>query len=192
MSTSPHGFVINDANALTSTLSQSSIRGIGDFNADGRDDLVAYNNGAWAVVSTGQNGSFQLQATFATAPADWQIAGVGDFNGDNHADLLWRNTQTGAISNWLYAGGDGAQTFTINDAHAFTAVPLDWQIAQIGDFNGDGRDDLLWRNETTGAVSDWLATTNGGWTINDAHAFTATSQSWDLAPHMLGAHLFES
>ena len=25
-----------------------------------------------------------------------------------------------------------------------------WQVAGIGDFNGDGRDDILWRNVTGG------------------------------------------
>ena len=34
-----------------------------------------------------------------------------------------------------------------------------WQVAQIGDFNGDGKADILWRNTVSGAMQDW--TMNG-------------------------------
>ena len=32
---------------------------------------------------------------------------------------------------------------------------LDWGVAAIGDFDGDGRDDLFWRNARTGANVVW-------------------------------------
>ena len=35
------------------------------------------------------------------------------------------------------------------------------------DFNGDGRDDILWRS-TGGNLTDWLAQPNGGFVSNDA------------------------
>jgi hypothetical protein len=31
-------------------------------------------------------------------------------------------------------------------------VSLDWELAGIGDYNGDGRSDILWRNLTSGAT----------------------------------------
>jgi hypothetical protein len=34
-----------------------------------------------------------------------------------------------------------------------------WHIIETGDFNGDARTDLLWRNDN-GAVAEWLM--NGG------------------------------
>ena len=65
-----------------------------------------------------------------------------DFNGDGRSDILWRNVD-GQMSNWLGQANGG---FVANNANAAAVVPVAWQIAGTGDFNGDGRDDVLWRN----------------------------------------------
>jgi hypothetical protein len=31
-----------------------------------------------------------------------------------------------------------------------------WSLIEIGDFNGDGKSDAMWRQSTTGALSEWL------------------------------------
>jgi hypothetical protein len=41
------------------------------------------------------------------------------------------------------------------------ARPAAWQFAGIGDYNGDGVSDVLWRNTATGEVDTWL--------VNDGH-----------------------
>jgi hypothetical protein len=38
---------------------------------------------------------------------------------------------------------------------ALGSAPLDWTIAGVRDFNGDGRTDILWR-QTSGVVAMWL------------------------------------
>ncbi len=39
---------------------------------------------------------------------------------------------------------------------AVTAVPnMAWNIGAVGDYNGDGRADLMWRNTSTGANVIW-------------------------------------
>jgi FG-GAP repeat len=35
-------------------------------------------------------------------------------------------------------------------------VPNNWAVYGTGDFNGDGKGDLLWRDSVTGAVSIWF------------------------------------
>jgi hypothetical protein len=45
-------------------------------------------------------------------------------------------------------------------------VGNEWQIAAVGDYNGDGKDDILWRNNN-GLTVLWEM---NGATVVDAHA----------------------
>jgi hypothetical protein len=40
-------------------------------------------------------------------------------------------------------------------------VPSNWVIAGTGDFNADGVQDILWRENTAGGIALWLMNTNG-------------------------------
>jgi hypothetical protein len=175
------GFQDNAANAFTNVPTSWHMAGTGDFNGDGRVDILWRNDNGnmtdWLGLA---NGGFQDNAAnaFTNVPTAWQVAGVGDFNGDGHADILWRNTTTGDMSDWLGLSNGG---FHDNAANGFTNVPTAWQVAGVGDFNGDGLDDILWRNTTTGDMSDWLGLPNGGFQDNAANGFTNVPTSWHMA-----------
>lgn len=67
-----------------------------------------------------------------------------DLNGYDRSDVFWRQAG-GAFSNWLWSIGGGLAN---NDAAAYRAgVPAQWRIAGSGDFDGDGRSDILWRHD---------------------------------------------
>ena len=68
----------------------------------------------------------------------------------------------------------------MNDANVAVNVPTGWKVVATGDFNGDGRTDILSRNSTTGEISDWLGNANGGFTVNDAHAATGVPTNWHV------------
>ena len=127
-------------------------RRTGDFNGDGRDDLLWRNvqTGDVAVWVMGGATAVQAPVLSAGVPLVWQIVAVGDLDADRKADLVWRDLESGAVAVWLMNG------VAVKQSVAISTVPLSWQTVGIGDLNGDARDDLLWRNVQTGDVVVWL------------------------------------
>jgi hypothetical protein len=129
---------------------ENKLVGQGDFNGDGKDDLV------WRNMITGANvlwrsGNATTPTLLATRPdTSWVVAGVGDFNGDGQADLFWHNTITGQNEYWRSGSSGAVRAVT-------TLVDTQWVLAGIGDFDGDGKSDLFWRHGVTGKNQVWSA-----------------------------------
>jgi hypothetical protein len=73
---------------------------------------------------------------------------------------------------WLMSG------WTVTSSAAFGTVDLNWQIAGVGDFDGDGKADLVWRNTATGDVAMWLMS---GWTVTNSADFATVDLNWQIA-----------
>lgn len=123
--------------------------GNGDYNGDGNSDIL------WRHNVTGQNHMYlmdggtitsSLGVTTVPNPDSWKVAGNGDYNGDGKTDILWRHAVTGQNHMYLM---DGA---TVTSSLGVTTVPNpdDWKVAGGGDYNGDGKSDILWRHAVTG------------------------------------------
>ena len=131
----------------------------GDVNADGRDDVVVFDRTTGSVYVTRSAGSSftgntQWHASFGGA-GDKLV--VGDVTGDNRADIV--QFVPGATDVYvapanLAGTGFGTRTLwhsTIGGAGTF---------AEIGDVNGDNRDDaVIFERGTTGVVK--VALSNG-------------------------------
>jgi hypothetical protein len=130
-----------------------SIGGTGDFNGDGKEDIL------WRNSATGDNmmwlmdGTNMAQVRNLTPVADafWDISSTGDFNSDGKEDILWRNSATGQNVVWLM---DGTNLTTV--VELTPVADPNWSIGGTGDFNGNGTEDILWRNEATGQNVVWL------------------------------------
>ena len=57
-----------------------------------------------------------------------------------------------------------------NYAELLQVPDTNWEIVGTGDFNGDGKTDILWRNKSTGQNVVWLM--NGVTYSNYAEALT--------------------
>lgn len=153
----------------------------GDFNGDGFGDILWHNDNGVLVDWVGKaGGGFTDNAGnfLINAGASWHVVGTGDFNGDGLDDLLWRD-DNGLVTDWLAQPNgsfvDNASNFMLNPGPS-------WHVAQIGDFNGDNRDDLLWRHDT-GLTTDWLAQPNGSFADNASNYMVISNvQSHVLAP----------
>jgi len=112
----------------------------GDFNGDGRPDMISREADGSLLLLPGLGGN--KLGTAVKIGTGWNIfnmvLGNGDFNGDGRTDLIAR-TSNGAL--WLYPGS-GTGGFL-----ARTQIGSSWEgfkrIIAPGDFTGDKRADLL-------------------------------------------------
>jgi FG-GAP-like repeat/FG-GAP repeat len=122
----------------------------GDFNGDGKSDILWRNTNGdvsiWQMNGTASNS----QTVIANVTTDWKISGTGDFNGDGKADILWRNDD-GSIALWQM---NGSALLSPTSLTSTPSVDSSWKINGIADFNGDGKSDILWRNDN-GQVAVW-------------------------------------
>jgi hypothetical protein len=129
--------------------------GSGDFNRDGKPDLVFHNQNTGGVAFWLMDGAYSYQFGWFNPNAvdtSWQIAGVRDMNRDGNPDILWHQTATGRVLCWYLNGATVIATGWIN------ANPLGdpkWKLGGVADFDRDGWADLLWHNEGTGQLLVW-------------------------------------
>jgi hypothetical protein len=81
---------------------------VGDFNADGKPDLVTANSTAdtVSVLIGNGDGSFQAPVAYAVGRFPKAVA-VGDFNGDGKADVVAANSYESSVSVLLGKGNGG-------------------------------------------------------------------------------------
>jgi hypothetical protein len=146
----------------------------GDFNGDGKLDLVTANSGSnnVSVLLGNGDGTFQSAVDYAVGSNPRSVA-VGDFNGDGKLDLVVTNESTNNVS-ILLGNGDG----TFQPAVNYTVASGPHSVA-VGDFNGDGRLDLAIANFVSGNVSVLLG--NGDGTFQSALDYAGGSNPNSVA-----------
>jgi hypothetical protein len=137
---------------------------VGDFNGDGKEDLVVRSSSGFAILTIDGSGNFQTlnSYSYGTWLGSWYLQSsndflaAGDFNGNGRADLLVRNSSWGIgflerdlggnVSSWnniswgsCVGGGGSCWTLTSTD-----------QLYWVGDFDGNGTKDIVVRSPSWG------------------------------------------
>jgi FG-GAP-like repeat/PKD domain len=163
----------NYTNAVPDT--HWKVAGIGDFDGDGKADILWRNN------ATGQNYIFFMNGTTVrttsgytnTVDTSWTVAGIGDLDGDGKSDILWRNSVTGQDYIFFMNGA------TVQAASRYTnTVDTSWTVAGIGDFDGDGKADILWRNSDSG--EDYIFFMNGATVLGSSGYTNSVASPWTI------------
>jgi FG-GAP-like repeat len=145
-----------DADVLA--LDSNSAIAVGDFNNDGKNDVLTVSNSASntnnAMLLLGDgSGGLTAQAPFSLPFGNVSAVAVGDFNGDGNLDFVVANQSANSVSVFL---GNGNGTFQSPQTYATGAGPA--SIA-VGNFtgqalaNGKPELDIVTANSTAGTVS---------------------------------------
>jgi hypothetical protein len=144
----------------TGNGSQPHAMAVGDFNNDGRSDIVVANSGTSNIgVLLGYgNGSFVRIMTYSTgeSSAPYSVA-VGDFNNDDQLDIVVANYNAASVGVLL---GYGNGTFSVVKIYSTGQGSTPRSVA-VGDFDNDNRLDIVVANYGINSVGILLGYGDG-------------------------------
>ena len=142
-----------------------------DFTGNGRDDVLWTSTNGNGTIATdiwelGSNGKWSASVSPGNHPAGYSVAGTGDWTGDGTDGILWHNASTGDTDEWQLSGGMWSASVDLGSHPANSTDGNAYQIAGIGDFFDNGRDDVLWTSVNangTVATDIWELNSSGQW-----------------------------
>lgn len=142
---------------------------IGDFNGDGKDDILCYapkSKNWWLGTFSGNKLSWSLTGNTSGFGdlADGRPFWIGSFNGDRKDDILFYFP---GDHNWWLGTLNEQKQLSWSLAGNYSLGQFDKDLIWIVNFNGDGKDDILYLD----GDKNWrLGTFNGNqlsWNIVD-------------------------
>jgi hypothetical protein len=147
---------------------QSASVAVGDFDEDRLSDVVlpAFASGTVRVLFSNGDGTFDLEdIAMNTGTA---MAVVGDFDGNGHADLAALGSDAMGAVVVTVRLGSGAGVF--GAALSYPVGSNSIGMLEVGDFDGNGRDDVL--AVGSGGDANVLLSTTGGALAPATHLVT--------------------
>ena len=129
--------------------------GCGDFNGDGKDQVVMSHNSGEEYHAIDIDGAW---TNLGASDSGWTVRAIGDFAGDGKDDIVAFHAETGIVAIW----GDGLAS---NWSQLGQLDAKDWFVVGAGDYDGDGSDDLLVRQNSTGMLGYYGSGDMAQWNV---------------------------
>jgi subtilisin-like proprotein convertase family protein len=139
--------------------------GTGDFNGDAKPDILWQHDVSGQNVVWFMNGHTLTSGTFLNPPSvntGWKMAGTGYFNAGGQLDILWWHQVFGLLEVWHMNGVNVVSSESTTPAGL---ADTRWRPVVTGDYNRDGRVDIVWRHDTSGQIVVWYMGGPGGSTM---------------------------
>jgi hypothetical protein len=141
----------------------------GDFDANGRGDLLAQTSSGSAVFGLNSTSGFQTHSVFGSATV-WTVVGVGNFDKVGQPDVVWQNP-TGTVVLWALNSSSTPQVF-----YLFSGASV-WRVAAVADVDLDTNPDLIWQSPS-GQVVVWFMQ---GPNVSSTQVLWSSSSEYRLA-----------
>lgn len=139
----------------------------GDFDGDGNSDIVTANsrsNDVSVRLGNGDGGFIAPSHSEIAVGSFPNSVRIGDLNGDGNLDFALANQTSNTVS-LRFGTGDGGFALPITPE---LSVGISPRSVAIGNFNGDGFQDLAVATDVSNDVSIRLGNGTGGFTIPTA------------------------
>lgn len=174
---------------------------VGDFNGDGKDEIAVFNGTDWVMEYLGLladdgAGGLRLIARYDNSMPNWDfrkndVFYVADFDGNGKKDLFVFNGGDWSIPyvGMLRSSGTGFSLVNRYDAN----MP-GWQMKSgdrhyVGDFSGDGREDLWVFNGNEWSIPYLGMLRSNGTSLTMSKRFDSNMPGWQMKPgdqHFVG------
>jgi flagellin len=129
----------------------------GDFNGDGKLDVLGFTGSGYFLLAGNGNGTFAVGSITSTASNQSSIV-VADLDNNGSLDFAWGDTASATVR-VLFNNGDG----TFGNLATASGIPFSTRL-MAGDVNGDGFVDLVTAGGTQSRLQTYLNTGSRGFT----------------------------
>jgi len=160
-----NGLTISSTASLGNVPTNWTVKGTADMSND-RIGAILWQDTAGDVAVWSMFGSTVTSTAIlgTVDPSTWSL--IGSTSGA----ILWRDT-SGNLALWQVSGSQVAAT-------SLGAVTSNWRVVGLGDFNGDGNVDILFRDSNSGTVAIWFL--NSSAQVQSTASLGAVPNTWSI------------
>jgi hypothetical protein len=165
------GTSIKQKTRIQNVSSDTNLLLADDLDGDGKDDVLWHHQSGDNLMVWYMDG-VQVEAQNGDALGASIIEGSGQFHSNNKTSVVAR---TGWQLSLLTLNDESTQ---FDEQNIGAVASDDWKLAGTGDLDGDGTDDLIWRNTRDGRTSVYYIEEGK---LRDSALITTVDVSWVLA-----------